>query len=120
MLLWELGEVYWSLLVLKRFVSLLGFCTLVQVVKKGSLSSGTLLQLPSKAPLISFLEILYMYFCTILLHFLPVDRCFSYFPDVLAEGHILLTCPLGPLLATRLQWDCPFRSVSQSFEVIPS
>lgn len=56
-----------------------GFCTLAHVVQKGSLSSETFLQPPSKPLLISFHQILYMYFCTILLQFLPVDRCFSYF-----------------------------------------
>lgn len=52
-----------------------------------------------------------------------IDRFLSFLPDVLTEGCAVLTCPLVPVppvnvLATRLQWDCPFRSLTQSFDAI--
>lgn len=79
MLLVELGEVYCWLLVLRGLVSLSRVCMFAQVVWKGSLSPRTLPQLSSKAGLISFPQILYMYFCTLLLQFLPVDRLIFFF-----------------------------------------
>lgn len=86
-------------LVARGFASVSRVCLLAQIVWEGSLSSRTLPQLPSKAPLSSFPQILYMSFCTLLLQFLPTDSdVFSSLPDV-----VLRTCSTADVLATRLQ-----------------
>lgn len=71
----------------------------------------------SKAALISFPPICCVYFCTLLLLY-PFD-----FSNILTEVGAVLSWPLPPaptvgILATGLQWDCPFKSLTQSCDVI--
>lgn len=95
-----------------------GICLIVQglcacSVWKSSSSSRT--QLLSKAALIYFPPISSVYFCI-----LPLLNLFDF--SLSAGGAVLpwpfLSASTVGVLATVLQWDCPFSSFTQSCDII--